>query len=68
MRRLEVPDEFCTTQKQFCTTPGPKFRPLRPTATYELVSHKRLARAAWGETRRISAHEKKKKISVVQNS
>jgi hypothetical protein len=32
------------------------------------VSHKRLARARWGEIPRISPHEKKKKISVVQKS
>jgi hypothetical protein len=62
------PNEFRPTWKHFCTTPGPKSRPFRPTLARQPESHKQLARAAWGETRRISAHEKKKKILVWQNS
>jgi hypothetical protein len=61
-------DEFRPTRREFSTTPGAKFRQFRPTATHEPKSHKRLARARWGQTLRISLHEKKKKISVVQKS
>lgn len=56
-----VPDEFRLTWRQFCPTPGAKFTPFRPTATRQSVSHKRLARARWGEINRISPHDKKEK-------
>jgi hypothetical protein len=66
--RNRAKDEFCTTWREFCTTPGAKFRQFRPTLTHELAISKQLARARWGETRRVSLHEKKKKISLVQNA
>src|SRR5687767_10466372 len=58
----EVTDEFRPTWGQFCPTPGAKFSQFRPTAMRQLQASKRLARAAWGEIRRISPHEKKKKF------
>jgi hypothetical protein len=61
MRYLKAPEEFRTTWRQFCTTPGAKFTQFRPTAKRQPVSHKRLARAWWGEIHRISPQEKKKK-------
>jgi hypothetical protein len=65
---VRPPDEFCRTCDEFCTTPGAKCRQFRSTAIYEPATAKRLARSRWSETHRISLHEKKKKILLVQNS
>jgi hypothetical protein len=51
----------------FAPPPGAIFRQFRPTDTRQQAVSNRLARAAWGEIRRISLHEKKEKISLVQN-
>jgi hypothetical protein len=61
---FEATDEFRPTQREFCPTPGAKFGQHRPTPTYQPPMSKRLARARWGETRRISPHDKKKKFFV----
>jgi hypothetical protein len=60
-------DEFRPTRREFCTTPGAKFRQFRHTPAHQPVNHKRLARTRWGEIGRISPHMKKEKISLVQN-
>ena len=61
--RNRLADEFCLTSGGFCRPPEAKFRQFRPTRAHELVSRKRLAQASWGETGRISPHQKKKKYS-----
>jgi hypothetical protein len=61
-------DQFRTTWREFCTTPGAKFNEYRPTTAHELATGKRLVRTRWRKIRRISLHEKKEKISLVQNS
>jgi len=58
---LEFPEEYRPTWRQYCTTPGAKFRQFRPTLTHQPVSHKRLGAGAWGEIRRILPHVKKEK-------
>jgi hypothetical protein len=50
-RQLEVTDEFCLTEREFCPTPGAKLGQFRPTAPSQPTTSKRLARARWGEIR-----------------
>jgi hypothetical protein len=52
-----------STSGGFCPTPGAKLSQFRPTTTHKLASHKRLARAAWGEIRRVSPTRKRKNIA-----
>jgi hypothetical protein len=54
-------DQFRTTWREFCTTPGAKFNEYRPTTAHELATGKRLVRTRWRKIRRISLHEKKEK-------
>jgi hypothetical protein len=56
-----VPNEFRPTGGEFCPTPWAKLSQFRPTATFQMAIFKRLAASGWGETRRVSPHEKKEK-------
>jgi hypothetical protein len=63
---IAVQTNFAPPGNSFAPPPGAKLFPFCPTMMRQPLTHNRLARARWGETRRISLHEKKKKISVVQ--
>ena len=52
----------------FCPTPGAKLIQFRPTAAPQPPTGKQLATTRWGETRRVSPHEKKEKNFVGRNS
>jgi hypothetical protein len=59
---------FAPTMTNFALPPCAKFRLFCLASMRQPQRHKRLARAAWAEARRISPHVKKEKISVMQKS
>src|SRR5687768_17615588 len=48
---------FASPRGDFVTPPEAKFSQFRLTSTFQPAAVKRLARARWGENRRISPHQ-----------